>query len=154
MPRSSFDCRLVLFAIFAVSLFSVGVADEGMFPISGIKSLKLREKGLEITPEEIFSLNKTCLVDGVCRVNGCTGSFVSPDGLIFTNHHCAYRAIQSASSKGNDYLKNGFSALTRTKEIPAKGVYRTSYRIVIRRVPTGPVSGHQRDGFCNPLKGN
>ena len=87
-------------AVFFIVAFSLQTAnaDEGMFPISEIARLNLAEKGLKLTPEEVFNSNKTCLVDGICRVNGCTGSFVSPNGLIITNHHCAYRAIQSAST--------------------------------------------------------
>lgn len=96
-------------------------ADEGMFPISELERLKLSEKGLRLTPEQIFSADKTCLVDGICRVNGCTGSFVSPRGLIITNHHCAYRAIQAASSTENDYLKDGFIPKNPGDEIPAPG---------------------------------
>jgi hypothetical protein len=96
-------------------------ADEGMHPISGIKSLNLESKGLAIDPDDIFNPDKICLVDGVCKVNGCTGSFISPKGLIFTNHHCAYRAIQSASTKENDYLTDGFHAKTFSGEIPATG---------------------------------
>ena len=103
------------------STFSNIRADEGMFPISDLARLKLHEKGLKLTPEQIFSAEQTCLVDGICRVNGCTGSFVSPNGLIITNHHCAYRAIQSASSLDNDYLKNGFIPKRPGEEIPAKG---------------------------------
>ena len=96
-------------------------SDEGMFPVSDIGSLGLMEKGLEISPKDIFDPDNVCLVDGICRVNGCTGSFVSADGLIITNHHCAFRAIQGASSPENDLLKNGFSAGDRGAEIPAPG---------------------------------
>lgn len=96
-------------------------AEEGMFPISEIGKLKLREQGLELTPDEIFSSEQTCLVDGIVKVNGCTGSFVSPDGLIITNHHCAYRAIQTASSPEHDYLENGFVANSRDAELPSPG---------------------------------
>lgn len=114
---------LFLLAMLAVgwgrSPFACG--DEGMHPISTIEKLDLKSKGLKIDPKDIFSVDRTCLVDGVCRVNGCTGSFISPRGLIFTNHHCAYRAIQSASSAKKDYLTNGFSAGTLAEEIPAPG---------------------------------
>ncbi|MFN0035194.1 MAG: S46 family peptidase, partial [Saprospiraceae bacterium] len=68
-----------------------------------------------------FHPTTTCLLDGICRVNGCTGSFVSPNGLIVTNHHCAYGSIQSASSPERDYLANGFQAKTQADELPAKG---------------------------------
>ena len=92
-----------------------------MFPVSEISKLELNAKGLKMAPEDIFNPDRTCLIDGICRVNGCTGSFVSPNGLIITNHHCAYRAIQSASSTDDDYLADGFQAKTLGDEIPASG---------------------------------
>lgn len=97
------------------------LADEGMFPVSDIAGLNLMEHGLEISPSEVFNEEGVCLIDGICRVNGCTGSFVSPQGLIITNHHCAYRAIQRASSPDHDLLQNGYLARTRGDEIPAEG---------------------------------
>lgn len=96
-------------------------AEEGMFPISSIDQLGLSKKGLQLTATEIFNPDGTCLLDGICRVNGCTGSFVSGNGLIITNHHCAYRAIQSASTAENDWLKNGFFSKSMEQEIPAAG---------------------------------
>lgn len=96
-------------------------ADEGMYPISEIGQLGLRDKGMQLAPEQLFSVDQTCLVDGICRVNGCTGSFVSNQGLIITNHHCAFDAIQKGSSKENDLLSNGFVAKDRASEIPAPG---------------------------------
>ena len=96
-------------------------ADEGMFPVSEIGKLDLPSKGLVMAPGDIFNPNQVCLVDGICKVNGCTGSFVSPNGLIITNHHCAYRAIQSASTTEKDFLADGFQAKTLSDEIPAKG---------------------------------
>ncbi len=94
-------------------------ADEGMFPMSELAKLNLKEKGIELTAEQLFNPTGLSLVDGVCRVNGCTGSFVSPRGLIITNHHCAYDAIQKASSAERDLLTKGFSATTLADEIPA-----------------------------------
>ncbi|MDG1875618.1 MAG: S46 family peptidase [Mariniblastus sp.] len=96
-------------------------ADEGMFPVSEIARLNLRAKGLEMEPADVFNAEKTCLIDGICRVNGCTGSFVSPTGLIITNHHCAYRAIQSASTTEDDYLRDGFQAKNLQQEIASPG---------------------------------
>jgi Peptidase S46 len=116
--------RLSVAAFFLVLLISVpSIADEGMYPVSEIASLGLMEKGLEISALDIFNPDpdQTCLIDAICRVNGCTGSFVSPDGLIFTNHHCAYAAIQRASTAENDLLSNGFNAATRADEVPAPG---------------------------------
>ncbi|MFK7769238.1 MAG: S46 family peptidase [Mariniblastus sp.] len=121
--RTYFIGALVAAMIFFINCIATtnGVADEGMYPVSEIGKLDLNAKGLKMAPEDIFNPNKTCLIDGICRVNGCTGSFVSPTGLIITNHHCAYRAIQSASSTDHDYLADGFQAKTLGEEIPATG---------------------------------
>ena len=88
------------------------LADEGMFPMSELAKLDLKAKGIELTAEELFNPKGLSLVDGVCRVNGCTGSFVSKTGLIITNHHCAYDAIQKATTPKHDLLANGFKAIT------------------------------------------
>ena len=111
---------LIAFALFISSVASLQ-AEEGMFPISSIDRIGLSEKGMQLTATQVFNPNETCLVDGICRVNGCTGSFVSPNGLIITNHHCAYRAIQSASTSESDWLKNGFFSKSLEQEIPAPG---------------------------------
>ena len=94
-------------------------ADDGMYPMSELPRLNLAEKGIELTADQLFNPNQVSLVDGICRVNGCTGSFVSASGLIITNHHCAFDAIQKASTADNDLLTNGFSAATREQEISA-----------------------------------
>ncbi len=107
---------LMLFA--AVNLAK---GEEGMYPISEVGRLGLAKKGLRIGSQQIFNADRTCLIDGICKVNGCTGSFVSSRGLIITNHHCAYRAIQSSSTPTEDYLRNGFIAQSLAEEIPAKG---------------------------------
>ncbi|MEM7455931.1 MAG: S46 family peptidase [Planctomycetota bacterium] len=113
---------------FVAALLAVGFAgrysahaEEGMHPVSEIAALNLNEKGLEMDVEDVFNPDRVCLIDGICKVNGCTGSFVSGDGLIITNHHCAYRAIQSASTADNDLLENGFIAGNREEEIQAMG---------------------------------
>jgi hypothetical protein len=90
-----------------------------MFPISELEFIQLNKRGIRLTPEQIFNPNSTSLVDGICRVNGCTGSFVSPKGLIITNHHCAFDAIQKASTPERDLLANGFIASTLADEVPA-----------------------------------
>ncbi|MBC7966265.1 MAG: S46 family peptidase, partial [Fuerstia sp.] len=95
------------------------LADDGMYPMSELPRLNLAEKGIELTADQLFNPDHVSLVDGICRVNGCTGSFVSDSGLIITNHHCAFDAIQKASTPENDLLTNGFSAATREQEISA-----------------------------------
>ena len=114
--KRSFHALLILL----ITLSSVQ-AEEGMYPLSELAGLDLAKQGLRLTPEEVFNPEQTCLIDGICKVNGCTGSFVSPQGLIITNHHCAYRAIQSSSTTANDYLRDGFQARTLGDEIPATG---------------------------------
>jgi hypothetical protein len=94
-------------------------ADDGMFPMSELPRINLRERGIELTASQIFNPGEISLVDGICRVNGCTGSFVSSEGLIITNHHCAFDAIQKASTRERDLLNDGFIAQTREQEIPA-----------------------------------
>jgi len=119
---SEFNMKLSLSTLFLLlATVTLARAEEGMYPISELGGLGLADKGLKLTSEEVFNAEKTCLVDGICKVNGCTGSFVSPHGLIITNHHCAYRAIQSSSSTANDYLRDGFYANGLGDEIPAKG---------------------------------
>jgi hypothetical protein len=90
-------------------------ANEGMWLLhllSRINQAEMSGMGLNLTAEEIYSINQACLKDAVVRLNGgmCTGEVVSDKGLIFTNHHCAYDAIQSFATVENDILTNGFCA--------------------------------------------
>jgi len=112
---------MILLVLLSACLAAPVTAEEGMWPMSEIQSLDLTKRGLAIQPQEIYNPGQISLVDGICKLGGCTGSFVSADGLILTNHHCAFRAVQSASSAEHDYLTDGFHAATRAEEIPAKG---------------------------------
>jgi len=96
--------------------------DEGMFPLSEVSKLDLAKAGLLIPQSEIYNPDSISLIDALVNVGGCTGSFVSDKGLIITNHHCAFSAVQLASTKENDYLKNGFVANSKEHEIEAKGL--------------------------------
>jgi len=81
------------------------------------------QKGLKLTKEQLYSINKASVKDAIIIFGGgCTGEIVSNQGLIFTNHHCGYDAIATASTVEHNYLKNGFYAQTKTQEIPAKGL--------------------------------
>jgi hypothetical protein len=111
-------------------------ADEGMWPISEIHKLGLQEKGLEIGTEDIFSPDRLSLIQAVVQV-GATGSFVSEDGLIITNHHVAYGSVQAVSTKEKDYIQQGFRAQSRSQEIPARGLtarITDSYKDVSREI--------------------
>jgi hypothetical protein len=109
---------LLVLALMAAGVSNM-LADDGMFPMSELPRVNLRERGIELTAEQLFNPSEISLVDGICRVNGCTGSFVSDSGLIITNHHCAFDAIQKASTSERDLLTNGFIAGSRAAEIPA-----------------------------------
>ncbi|RYF14008.1 MAG: S46 family peptidase [Flavobacteriales bacterium] len=96
--------------------------EEGMFPLSEIHKVDLKKAGLKIDQNEVYNPNGISLVDALVNVGGCTGSFVSNEGLIITNHHCAFSAVQLASTPENDYLNNGFVAKSFEQEIEAKGL--------------------------------
>ena len=87
--------------------------------IAELDRARLQEMGLELTPEQLWSAEGGIL-RAVVNLGGCTASFISADGLIATNHHCAYAAIQGNSSVEHDYLKDGFVARTRAEELRAK----------------------------------
>jgi hypothetical protein len=101
------------------------LADEGMWLPDSLGKLPLAEmkkRGFELKPEDIYSLTKPSLKDAVVQISiGGTGSFVSPDGLILTNHHVAFAAVTRASTSEKDYINNGFLAKSRAEEIPAQG---------------------------------
>ena len=113
--------RRSLILSFALIL-SIGIqADEGMWMPHQMKELDLVKLGLQMNPDSLFKKDGTGLMSAVVNLGGGTGEFVSPDGLILTNHHVAFGAIQRASTKEKDYLENGFLAMTRGEEIPAQG---------------------------------
>ena len=116
-------------AMLTAALLTVGVVqtgykpwEEGMFPLSEIHKLDLKKAGLRIDQNEIYNPNGISLIDALVNVGGCTGSFISNQGLIITNHHCAFSAVQQASTPEHDYLTNGFVANTHEQEIEAKGL--------------------------------
>ncbi len=109
------------FALVGSIFFQNLQAGEGMYPLSELEKLDFAKLGFEIPLEEIYNPDGVSLIDALVKINGCTGSFVSPNGLILTNHHCAFAAIKNASSVENNYLENGFYAATRSDEYPAKG---------------------------------
>lgn len=96
--------------------------DEGMYPLSELKKVSLNKAGLRISQKDIYNPDSISLIDALVNVGGCTGSFISGEGLIITNHHCAFGAVQQASTPENDYLNKGFVAPSREQEIEAKGL--------------------------------
>ena len=119
---------VISFAMAAV----VSHADEGMWlpSLIGSRIKDMRSKGFRLTAEDIYSVNKASMKDAVVLFGGgCTGEFVSAEGLLLTNHHCGYGAIQQLSSVANDYLTDGFWAASREGELPVPGL---SVSILVR----------------------
>ena len=102
-------------------------ADEGMWFLMFIDRLNHRDMqkmGLQLTAEEIYSINNSSLKDAVVQFNGgCTAELISKDGLLLTNHHCGYDAIAELSTPEHDYLTNGFWAADRSQELKPKSLY-------------------------------
>ena len=113
----------------ALSLF-VGMfvhADEGMWFLMFLDRLNQRDMekmGLQLTSEEIYSINNSSLKDAIVQFNGgCTAELVSSEGLVLTNHHCGYSAIAELSTPENDYLTNGFWASNKQEEMKPNSLF-------------------------------
>lgn len=109
--------------------FSGNPPDEGMWlPIlvERLNYVDMQKMGLHLTAEELYSINHSSVKDAIVGLSGgtatggffCTAEVVSSQGLLFTNHHCGYNAIQQQSSTEHDYLKNGFWAMSKSEELP------------------------------------
>ncbi|MFN5888325.1 MAG: S46 family peptidase, partial [Flavobacteriales bacterium] len=115
---------LLVFTLF-VGLFVR--ADEGMWFLMFIDRLNHRDMeklGLQLTAEEIYSINHSSLKDAVVQFNGgCTAELISSQGLVLTNHHCGYDAIAELSTPENDHLTNGFWAMNHSEELKPKSLF-------------------------------
>ena len=112
--------KFIVVFILCVSIFRAS-ADEGMWlpMLLGQQVYQdMVKRGLKLSKEQLYNINKPSIKDAIIIFgNGCTGEIVSNEGLIFTNHHCGYDAIADASTVENNYLKDGFYAYTKDKEI-------------------------------------
>ena len=123
--------RIFITVIMALSLFQSAWADEGMWMIQSIDkalSKKMKERGLNLSPNEIYNADApgTALSDAVVALDfACTGSIISDEGLLITNHHCAYADVHGISTPQKNYLEDGFWALKSEEEryIPGKNVF-------------------------------
>lgn len=124
--------RFFIFLLVAV-LALPAQANEGMWFLMHIERLNYRDMqkmGLQLTPEEIYSINHSSLKDAIVQFNrGCTAEIISDSGLVLTNHHCGYGQIAELSTEENDYLTNGFWAANRSEELKPKSL---SVRFFVR----------------------
>ena len=118
-----------LVALFIALIVSINMslrADEGMWLLPLLEQLnmgKMTELGLELSAEEIYSLNQPSIKDAIVIFGGgCTAEIVSSQGLLLTNHHCGYGVIQSHSTVEHDYLKDGFWAMSKDEELANPGL--------------------------------
>lgn len=113
--------------------------EEGMFPLNYLNINQLKNAGLKLDADDIFNPGKISLTDALVNVGGCTGSFISEEGLIITNHHCVYGNVARLSTEKNNYLENGFVALEKSQELPVSMPCKItqSYEDVSERVLEG-----------------
>ena len=140
-----------LLALIAAALMmapTVCHADEGMWipMLLGRNQAAMQKAGMHITAQDIYDINKASLKDAVLLFGGgCTGEFVSDEGLVLTNHHCGYSYIVKHSTVEHDYLTNGFWAMSREQEIPCPGL--TVTRLVYMQDVTKEVLDGVKDGM-------
>ena len=107
-------------------------ADEGMWLLPYLQKLNIKDmkaRGFRLSAEDIYDVNRYAIKDAVVIFGGgCTGEVVSDRGLVLTNHHCGFGAIQQHSTVERDYLKNGFWAMSDREEIPTPGLTVTFIR--------------------------
>ncbi len=116
--------KLTLLLAGFILAFAPVKADEGMWLPMFVKRLNyadMQKHGLQLTAEEIYSVNNSSLKDAIVRLGGgfCTGEIISDQGLMLTNHHCGYGVIQEKSSEEHNYLDDGFWAMKKEDELPA-----------------------------------
>jgi len=94
--------------------------------LEGMNEKEMKSLGSELSAKDIYDVNHSSLKDAIVHFNGgCTSEIISDSGLLLTNHHCGYGAIQSHSSVEHDYLEDGFWAKTMKDELPNKGMVAT-----------------------------
>ena len=145
--------KLVSFVVMAIAFTatfakSVPSPDEGMWLPMFFKQLNystMQKMGLRLTAEELYDFNHSSVKDAIVQMgNFCTGEIVSDKGLMFTNHHCGYDAIASASTVEHDYLTNGFWAYSLEEEIPIPGLY-VSFLVRMEDVTKDVLQDHIND---------
>lgn len=138
--------RLVL-GVLACLAISTTFADEGMWLPSLIKERikEMRKMGFKLKAEDIYSADKASFKDAVVQFGGgCTGEFVSEQGLLLTNHHCGYGSIQKLSSVEHDYLTYGYWAKSMDEELPVPGL-TVSLLVAMEDVTERLTAGEKRE---------
>ena len=117
---------IAFIALTATLLAPTTQAQEGMWLMHTLEEINeesMQNSGFRLDADDIYDINNASLKDAIIRLNGgsCTAEVISSQGLVLTNHHCAYGAIQGFSSPENDYLTDGFFALSKDQEMNIEG---------------------------------
>lgn len=117
---------IAIVALTAILLAPTSQAQEGMWLMHTLEEINeesMQNSGFRLDADDIYDINNASLKDAIIRLNGgsCTAEVISSQGLVLTNHHCAYGAIQGFSSPENDYLTDGFFALSKDQEMNIEG---------------------------------
>ncbi len=134
----------LFFVIFLLLVRTMARADEGMWLpllLGKLNEKQMKSLGMKISAKDIYSINSGSLKDAIVSFGGfCTGEIVSSKGLILTNHHCGFDAIQNHSSLEHNYIRDGFWAKNYTEELKNPGLYAT-FIVRIEDISTLALSG-------------
>jgi len=122
------NLKIIFFLLFLCAKGLLVFGHQGMWIPSLLKVIEgeMQSNGLELSAEDIYSINHSSLKDAIVHFGGgCTAEVVSKQGLILTNHHCGYSQIQQHSSLENNYLKDGFWAMSKSQELTNPGLTAT-----------------------------
>jgi hypothetical protein len=121
--------RITTLVFFFILTAYASIAGEGMwlpFLLKSLNEAEMKSMGMKMSAEDIYSVNRGSLKDAVVHFGGfCTGELISDQGLLLTNHHCGYDAIQSHSTLEKNYIKDGFWAKNHSEELPNPGLFAT-----------------------------
>lgn len=121
--------KSILLLVFALTYFSPLFADEGMWLpqlLAALNEKQMKKMGMKISAEDIYSINKGSLKDAIVSFGGfCTAEVISDQGLLLTNHHCGFDAVQNHSSLQNNYIRDGFWAYSKEQELTNPGLTAT-----------------------------
>ncbi|MBI5372805.1 MAG: S46 family peptidase [Sphingobacteriales bacterium] len=133
-----------LLAAFFLFVVIAARADEGMWLplfLQQLNEKQMRSMGMKITAADIYNINKGSLKDAIVSFGGfCTGEVISDKGLVLTNHHCGFDAVQNHSTLDHNYIRDGFWARNKAEEIPNPGLFVT-FIVRIEEVTKAALAG-------------
>ena len=92
--------------------------------LEGMNENEMKALGSKLTAQDIYDVNNSSLKDAIVHFGGfCTGEIISPEGLVLTNHHCGFGLVQSHTTMENNYIRDGFWAMSKGEELPNEGMF-------------------------------